>query len=304
MDNHEKSQHFQKFQCVLCFQNRISSKLDTFDSIQTLDRHIKVFHGTTLKCTVCKNFKANTQENLVDHLSKCHQLVTNSFGNFKCERFKNCNFTTKFESQFVDHCHKFHFFCPSCHFKYLTSIELREHLENDSHQIYHYCSQCSSKFFNSIQLKQHMIEDHETEVDSKRSKRFKKYSCSLCNFSSNYEYVMKYHGPWKHKICPVCSVQVKGDANDMIHHVWKIHSTKIMCDTCGKLFFSEDHFKVHQDNHFRSRSTCVPKKQNKEFKCNFCNFSSSCNNRTSRIKRHVIMYPYIVDSSLDPLKTN
>ena len=103
-------------------------------------------------------------------------------------------------------------------------------MEWSDHKIFHNCDLCTAKFFNNTQLQFHLKEIHSIEQTKlnryERKIRGWKYNCSMCKFACNYEYVMKSHVPFKHKICPECSIQVVGDSNAMIHHVWKEHNQR------------------------------------------------------------------------------
>ena len=177
-------------------------------------------------------------------------------------------------------------------------------------------------FFLAMNLHGHMKSHHKPEFGQKSNKRnikksinlqkkkraynTREFKCAECNFSCNHKYQIDYHGPYKHRICPICSCKVTGEygesTNDIIHHVYEKHQQRFACLRCDKKFFSEAH-KINHDYHSHRPGACIrdpkPKRlQSKDFKCRFCNFTS-INMRGikgSRIKKHLKIYPYASDN--------
>ena len=166
-----------------------------------------------------------------------------------------------------------------------------------------------------MNLHGHMKSHHKPEFGQKSNKRnikksinlqkkkraynTRKFKCAECNFSCNHKYQIDYHGPYKHRICPICSCKVTGEygesTNDIIHHVYEKHQQRFACLRCDKKFFSEAH-RINHDYHSHRPGACIrdpkPKRlQSKDFKCRFC-FYFQFIFKTSRILINIFSFQF------------
>ena len=121
------------------------------------------------------------------------------------------------------------------------------------------CELCPKKYAFSIVLKDHVKRIHSASYD---------FPCDICDSKFKVQRVLQKHKKDQHNqareefTCKVCSKQVIGKSNLLLHH--KTHMEKIKCDECNKLIAYSN-----MQRHIRIKHSQTSSQQ--MHSCNVCN---------------------------------
>lgn len=181
------------------------------------------------------------------------------------------------------------FSCNLCSFKSTLNGYLTKHLQTHAREKWYYCQTCNSKFLKETQLQAHMVtHTHEMPVvkleqDIKEQNEVgglmskidkptaqKRFSCSVCSYTSNYNSTLREHilihtgeKPFK---CNICSCRFR-QSSHIYTHLRKMHPD---CKPCREFMRKEEtvgNFKKQIVTHARQTSVS----------CRFCDYK--CKNK-------------------------
>ena len=217
------------------------------------------------------------------------------------------NDNTIFNSHGVSFHHEKKAKCHICE-KTLAKDYLDRHIKL-THEFCHqvFCRECKKKFTNEFYLKEHFIRVHGSDEQqnlkpqmtkpSDKQKRFMKYKCTICDFTSNKKVFFELHNSRTHSIrlsCDVCGFDAdtsgalkshmtthksrlsfncslcsfKGSTKQNLENHWKNKheiGKEIKCNDCNAVYSSKDSLKMHTNT--------VHKKL--RYRCEICNYEAT-----------------------------
>ena len=186
------------------------------------------------------------------------------------------------------------FQCPKCGTKTSSSFALSKHIKTEHRSTLHLCCRCSKLFMSKRALQNHNSCYHRQSKLSfkcnkcyfsterflhlaahKRAMHPNRYTCNKCKYSSAYNKNLKQHHFNHHYDEMEHGSKVfisKDNHNKFIKHA-RVHSKKICCLLCEKIFSSQKYLDQHLIRH------CKAKLHN----CIKCGFGAK---NISLLKRH------------------
>lgn len=207
------------FSCKVCDE--------TFEEKLHYRKHVKEIHWDgPFDCKYCKK-SYPSYERLADHVKI------------------SCKFQTVAEMVECEICHK------SLNIKSMK-LHKKKHNEEASHE----CPKCNKKFLIEAQLKRHIKIRHDKDLP---------FKCEICGKgftgrSQKEEHVARHAGG-KLYTCDLCGISVSQKPH-LKRHIEGVHEGKkqakmkrqdLMCGKCGKLLFSRQSLRQHEETHSLNR---------------------------------------------------
>ena len=318
---------FSSFHCKDCNAS--------YKSARSLKQH-QLFGRCKFKCSSCNYESSADIQVFIEHcLQKNHDQsdefkcpvwqcdfignVSNEFENIE-KHFKEkhkgrdprtrlycrqCFFTTKYLTLFVQHCSKFQHKqngheCPYCNFKANEHIRFEFHIQKEHKgQKAFTCDTCNTGFTRRNEMLFHKSLKHGEEGTFAKTKQ-----CDICQkrcHPKEFKIHLKSHSETKAEYykCNLCFFEFKIKSS-LEKHIERDHlgipntPKKIYhCDICGKSYRSQSGLKDHKANYHTFE---------KKYKCSFCDFKSTSINHVNRhvSSRHMTQnckrkYPKVID---------
>jgi len=150
--------------------------------------------------------------------------------------------------------------CEICQ-KKLNIKSMKLHLKKHNEEASHECPKCNKKFLIEAQLRRHIKIRHDKELP---------FKCEICGKgftgrSQKEEHVARHSGG-KLYTCDLCGISVSQKPH-LKRHIEGVHEGKkqakmkrqdLMCGKCGKLLFSRQSLRQHEETHSINRTlhTC------------------------------------------------
>ncbi|GFO00122.1 Zinc finger protein 542 [Plakobranchus ocellatus] len=159
--------------------------------------------------------------------------------------------------------------CSQCSYTSLFADSLRKHVlyRHATEKDYkHQCPDCPQKFAVREKLHYHRLSKHSIKS---------KYSCELCDFSTNYSRTYRVHMN-RHTglvyLCPECGNSYH--SQDQLQQHQKSHKETFYCDSCPYTCTRPQSLQ----NHVRIHTNEMP------FQCPFCSFQTRTSSQLSQHK--------------------
>ena len=248
---------------------------------KNLNRHIREVHENrrSHQCDLCqKTFKRPVQ--LSEHKEFSHNPNRqNSFMNnipkdLKCS---SCNESFTTSNDFKDHISRVHenrkiLSCDLCLKTFTRPISLRCHVKSTHKGENHKCEICHKTFNNTFYMKNHVKVVHvaKTKIIHK---------CDICENVYDSAIALQSHKRKMHEIklthnCTECNEMFASLANYKDHMILQHsedRSKRIFCDSCGKIFASEQSLSNHNKSvHNIGQQSRKKHKSSRKVKCQSC----------------------------------
>jgi len=242
------------FKCLACGKE-IDNK---YKFVQHLEEDHK---GEKFKCNCCdREFKF--YKNLKVHISK--RANKDGEDQVECDICKKKFHVSYIKSHIKRHEGIETVNCDVCG-KTMQKNSLREHMWKHTKEANFQCGSCPKKFITEEKLSDHYRFVHE---------KFRPCKCEICGKGFKTPSLLKVHqvvhtGERMHT-CDLCGMTFNQKAH-LRTHIRGVHEGKkqkkmkrqdAMCNTCGKVFFSRQYLRKHEEMHAPVRKT---------YPCEICN---------------------------------
>ena len=236
---HKKQCHEQKRTLYVCSVDGCKGQFDRQDS---LTKHTRKVHRPPEACHIC----GKVVKSVKDHIRKVHkkQCHEEKLRQYVCS-VDGCKGQFDRQDSLTKHTRQVHRLPEACHIcgKVVKSVKdhiRKVHTKLKLHhpKLHHKCEVCDEKFSHRYKLKRHIIRRHTFT---------RPFPCSRCKYAAYESKELRIHFRRTHESSKIAAKK------------------QFKCDTCGKIFITNSHLKVHTD---------VVHKGLKRFSCSYCEYKS------------------------------